>query len=82
MEPTRTKEEIIKFYEKLNIETAEWRPAGNIYNCPITTSEAEKEALQENFDEQEVYNCLKMCVADKAPGLDCYTMVFFSVRRY
>ncbi|KAF3652347.1 hypothetical protein FXO37_17559 [Capsicum annuum] len=29
-----------------------------------------------DFEEQEVYNCLKMCVEDKAPGLDSYTMGF------
>lgn len=58
-EPARIKTKIVKFYRKLYTEEEEWRPAGNISNCP-TISKAEEAALQEKFDEQEMYNCLKL----------------------
>lgn len=48
----------------------------NIRNFP-TITKAEKEFLQGDFEEQEVYNCLKMCAEDKAPGPDGYTLGFY-----
>lgn len=32
---------------------------------------------QEKFDEQGVYNCIKLCGTDKAAGPDRYTMDFY-----
>lgn len=75
-DPESVKEEIIQFYKKRYIETNRWRPAGNMIGYPII-SETERDQLQANFQEQEVLNCLKKCVVDKAPGPDGYTMGFF-----
>ncbi|XP_049351941.1 uncharacterized protein LOC125816378 [Solanum verrucosum] len=76
IEPDRIKEEIISFYKKMYIELEGWRPSVNISNHP-TITEGENEALQADFEEQEVLDCLKMCAIDKAPGPDAYTMGFF-----
>lgn len=54
----------------------QWRPTCHFDNCPVL-SEEEKEALQVDFDENEVLRCLKLCAADKAPGPDGFTMGFF-----
>ncbi|XP_047257605.1 uncharacterized protein LOC124889670 [Capsicum annuum] len=75
-EPNRIKEEVIFFYKKLSIELEDWRPPENINNLP-TITEAEKEALQTVFEEQEVFECLKLCAIDKAPGPDGFTMGFY-----
>lgn len=76
VEPAKINEEIVNFYSKLYTGEVEWRPTGNISNCPRIT-EVEREVLQGDFEEQDVYNCLKMCAADKAPGPDGFTMGFY-----
>ncbi|KAG5598653.1 hypothetical protein H5410_030023 [Solanum commersonii] len=75
-EPNRIKEEIISFYKKLYTEPKEWRPSENISNHPTITTD-ENEVLQAAFEEQEVFECLKMCAIDKAPSPDSYTMGFY-----
>lgn len=59
-EPARIESEITKFYQKLYTETRNWRPTSLLANGPVLTK-AEKEILQENFEEGEVLKCLKMC---------------------
>ncbi|WMV58897.1 hypothetical protein MTR67_052282, partial [Solanum verrucosum] len=68
--------EIIAYYKNLYRETHQWRHSYNNVECPMLTEE-EKMSLQGRFEENEVLNCLKLCAADKAPGLDGYTMGFF-----
>jgi len=78
-EPNRIKEEIISFYKKMYIEPEGWRPSGNISNHPTITV-GENEALQADFEEQEVLECLKMCAIDKAPMLmDTQWFLFFKM---
>ncbi|WMV25624.1 hypothetical protein MTR67_019009 [Solanum verrucosum] len=73
MDPVRIRGEIIEFYQKLFSENTRWRPSINLINCPMITEE-EREALQGEFEEQEVFSCLKMCAMDKALGPDGFTM--------
>jgi len=78
-EPNRIKEEIISFYKKMYIEPEGWRPSVNISNHPTITV-GENEALQADFEEQEVLECLKMCAIDKAPMLmDTQWFLFFKM---
>jgi len=48
-------------------------------NCP-TLSVEDKVRLQENFTEEEVLRCLKLCAGDKAPGPDGFSMGFEIVK--
>lgn len=77
-DPQRIKNEILDFYKnKLYIVTEQWKPTSNFGNCPAV-SEEEKDLFQIRFEEQEVLGHLKMFVIDKAPGLDGFTMGFFT----
>lgn len=75
-EPEAIKREITNFYTKLYSETENWRPTCSMHNC-CTITEEEQQALQSPFDEKEIFECLKLCAIDKAPGPDRYSMVFF-----
>lgn len=46
--PTDITREIISFYQKLYTETENWRPLGNLGNCPRITQE-ENQLLQSPF---------------------------------
>lgn len=75
-ENARIEGEVVEFYQSLYIETIHWRSAYRFPNCPVLMTE-EKESMQGRFKEEEVLRCLKMCVTDKAPGPDGFTMRFF-----
>ncbi|WMV57930.1 hypothetical protein MTR67_051315 [Solanum verrucosum] len=75
-EATDIKREVVLFYRKLYCETENWRPAYNMYPCPVINRE-EQQDLQKPFEEDEVLKGLKACAIDKAPGPDGYTMGFF-----
>lgn len=74
-EATDIKREVVLFYKKLYCETENWRPAYNMYPCPVINRE-EQQDLQKPFEEDEVLKGLKACAIDKAPGPDGYTMGF------
>lgn len=70
------RKEILDFYQNIYAETETWRPNYNLIDRPCITEE-EREWLQRDFDEYEVLESLKLCVADKAPGPDGYTVGSF-----
>lgn len=63
-----------KLYNKLYTEGVEWRPIGNISNCPRIIEYA-KEVLQGETEEPDVYNYLKIWEVDKAPGPNGHTIL-------
>lgn len=46
-------------------------------NCPLINLE-ESVLLEAPFEEQEILECIKAYAGDKAPGLDDFTMNFYS----
>lgn len=61
---SRTEGEIVEFYKNLYTEAVLWRPDYEFPNCPVLTGD-ERENLQRNFEEEEVFRCLKSGTADK-----------------
>lgn len=43
----------------------------------ISEHEQEKEWLQRPFEEEEVFECIKLCAVDKAPRPDGFNMGFY-----
>ncbi|WMV33006.1 hypothetical protein MTR67_026391 [Solanum verrucosum] len=75
-EPAEIRDEVTTFYQKLYTETKFWRPQFN----PRGQSRIDEEdnaALQAQFEEQDIKNCVFSCVGDKALGPDGFTMAFF-----
>uniref|UniRef100_A0A0V0IXC5 Putative ovule protein n=1 Tax=Solanum chacoense TaxID=4108 RepID=A0A0V0IXC5_SOLCH len=68
--------EIEKFYQRLYTETETWRPAGGC-RADRRVSIEDNQMLQKEFEEQEIWECVKLCAGDKAPGPDGYTMAFY-----
>ncbi|WMV18956.1 hypothetical protein MTR67_012341, partial [Solanum verrucosum] len=75
--PEVIKKAIVDFYRELNIETETWRPSGNCRGGHII-SEEDNLMLQKEFEDQEIWESVKLCAGDKAPGPDGYTMAFFT----
>ncbi|WMV13369.1 hypothetical protein MTR67_006754 [Solanum verrucosum] len=67
---------IINFYQNLYRESEQWRPDFNVQGAESITQE-ENVWLQRQFEEDEVFNCIKSCASDKAPGPDGFPMSFF-----
>ncbi|KAG5611511.1 hypothetical protein H5410_022792 [Solanum commersonii] len=76
VDPIDIKTEIIYFYRKLYKESENWRPSFHMNQC-TSISFKEQQELQKPFEEEEVLLGLKVCVVDKAPGPDGYTMGYF-----
>lgn len=55
------------------IET--WRRSGGCREGHII-SEEDNRMLQGEFENHEIWDCVKLCAGDKAPGPDGYTMTF------
>ncbi|KAH0670732.1 hypothetical protein KY290_026130 [Solanum tuberosum] len=69
---------IISYYQNLYRETEQWRPEFNVQGAERITQE-ENVWLQRQFEEDEVFNCIKSCASDKAPGPDGFSMSFFQI---
>ncbi|WMV57474.1 hypothetical protein MTR67_050859 [Solanum verrucosum] len=76
IEPAEIRDEVITFYQKLYTETEVWRPKLNP-RVQSRISEVDNAALQGQFEEHEIKNCVFSCAGDKAPGPDGFTMAFF-----
>lgn len=75
--PGDIKREVIRYYKKLYKEEEEWRPIGpNNINQMIT--EEDNLMLQSPFGEQEIWDSVKVCAGDKAPGPDEFSIAFFN----
>ncbi|XP_019242559.1 PREDICTED: uncharacterized protein LOC109222690, partial [Nicotiana attenuata] len=75
--PEDIKREVIRYYKKLYTEEEEWRPTGpNSIHQMIT--EEDNLMLQSPFGEQEIWDSVKACAGDKAPGPDGFSMAFFN----
>ena len=75
-DPREVKKEIVSYYERLYTETEEWRPQLEMEDYP-TISVEDNLALMAPLGSQEVYESIKACGGDKAPGRDGYSMEFF-----
>lgn len=74
--PTYIKREILAYYQHLYPETEEWRPQCNRRDCP-TINTKENQMLLSPIEPQVVWESVKACAGDKAPGADGYTMTFY-----
>lgn len=74
-DPMPIRGSIVDFYQDLLKKTKNWRPAFNMHDVQSISTE------EKGVFEEEVLTGIKMCVADKAPGSDRYTMVFIQVSR-
>lgn len=75
--PEDIKREIVAYYQNLYTETKEWRPQCNLRDCPTINTE-DNQMLLSPFDPQEIWESVKACAGDKAPGPDGYTMAFYT----
>ncbi|XP_060210551.1 uncharacterized protein LOC132637488 [Lycium barbarum] len=75
-EPMDIQNAILEFYQNLYREIEAWRPNLNIQGDQSITGE-EQVWMSRQFEEDEVLKGIKLCVVDKAPGPDGYTMAFF-----
>lgn len=57
-------------------ENEPWRPTARFDNL-ARISEAERNWLEREFEEQEILSTIRKCAPDKAPGPDGFTMAFF-----
>lgn len=53
--------------------TKTWRPEFNYSDCPRLSGK-EVECMQKPFEEEKVLATIKLCVADKAPRPDGYSI--------
>jgi hypothetical protein len=76
--PVEIKDHVVQFYQRLYSERSTWRP--KIDNQVFSSiDEDEKNWLERDFEEEEVWEVVKGMEGDKAPGLDGFTMAFFSI---
>ena len=47
-----------------------------IQNDPLNAED--NYMLQKEFEDQEIWDCVKLCASDKAPGPDGFTMAFYT----
>lgn len=78
--PEAIEKETLEFYQRLYTETETWRPSARCREDHKITFE-DNQMLQKEFEEQEIWDCVKLCARDKAPGLDGYTMAIMSFAR-
>lgn len=64
--------EILSFYQQSYTENEPWRPTTCFGNL------AERNWLEREFEEEEIYANIKMCVVDKVARLYGFTMRSFS----
>lgn len=74
-DPNTMKFSILDFYQKVYKEVEDWRPDFSLQGIIDIDSE-EHGWLQINFEEEEVFECIKSCASDKAPGPDGFPMSF------
>jgi len=74
--PKAIKKEIVDFYQRLYTEIETWRPSGGCRVDYIVAFE-DNQMLQKEFEELEIWECVKLCAGDKAPVPDGYTMAFY-----
>lgn len=59
---------IVDFYGELYIETETWRPSGNCWGVH-RISEEDNLTLQKEFEDQEIWVSVKLCVETRHLGL-------------
>ncbi|WMV33018.1 hypothetical protein MTR67_026403 [Solanum verrucosum] len=74
--PEAIKKEIVDFYQRLYTVTETWRPSDGCRVDHIVAFE-DNQMLQNEFEEQEIWECVKLCAGNKAPGPDGYTMASY-----
>lgn len=72
------KETVLNFYQQLYKKTEEWRLDFQIQGAASISSE-DQEWLERQFEEEEILECIRLCVSDKAPGPDSFSMSSFQV---
>nr|XP_016435896.1 PREDICTED: uncharacterized protein LOC107762088 [Nicotiana tabacum] len=75
--PEDIEREIIRFYKNLYIREEEWRPSVTSRNHPRISSE-DNSMLQSPFEEHKIWDSVRACAGDKAPGPDRFSMAFFN----
>jgi hypothetical protein len=74
-DPTEVKDHVVQFYQSLYSDRNTWRP--KMDNQDILSIDEEKNWLERDFEEKEVWGVVKGMEGDKAPGIDGFTMAFF-----
>lgn len=73
--PANTNKKIVTFYQQIYSDFEMWRPQGLIGNCPKVNNE-DNVMLKGPFETQEIWDRMKACAGDKAPGPNGFSMAF------
>lgn len=58
--------------------TEKWRPEFNVHDTNVISVE-DQIWLQGSFEDEQVWECIKSCAIDKAPGPVGFNMNFFQL---
>lgn len=75
--PEVIKKAIVDFYRELYIETETGRPLGSCRGGHIISAE-DSLMFQKEFEDQVIWETVKLCAGVKAPRPDGYTMAFYT----
>jgi hypothetical protein len=75
-DPNEVKDHVVQFYQNLYSERNTWRPKMDNQDF-LSIDEEDKNWLERDFEEKEVWEVVKGMEGDKAPGPDGFTMAFF-----
>ncbi|RVW86319.1 Transposon TX1 uncharacterized 149 kDa protein [Vitis vinifera] len=75
-EESEIKEEVDRNFQELLTDPGDWKPSIEGLNFE-RLEEREVERLEQPFSEEEVFEALKGCCGEKAPGPDGFSMAFW-----